>query len=47
MYQYSLAWFLALFDASIKAAEKSSVLAKRTEALVTHFQYSLYVQVCR
>lgn len=47
MYQYSLSWFLALFEASIKGAEKSSQLAKRTDALVNHFQYSLYVQVCR
>lgn len=41
------AWFLSLLEASIQGAERSQVLAKRTEALLAHFQHALYVQVCR
>ncbi len=47
MYQYSLAWFVTLFEYTIAKADKSPVLARRIEGLIKHFQYSLYVQVCR
>lgn len=45
MYQYSLAWFVSLFEDTIVKADKARELSKRIENLVSHFQYSLYVQV--
>eukprot|EP00878_Enallax_costatus_P032417 GHUV01035625.1.p1 GENE.GHUV01035625.1~~GHUV01035625.1.p1 ORF type:complete len:437 (+),score=126.79 GHUV01035625.1:1963-3273(+) len=45
MYQYSLAWFVTLFEDTITKADKARELNKRIENLVSHFQYSLYVQV--
>lgn len=47
MYRYSLAWFVALFEATLVQAEKARDLAKRIENLTVHFQYSLYLQVRR
>jgi hypothetical protein len=47
MYQYSLAWFVALFKDSLIRAEKSRELAKHIEALQSRFTYSLYCKVCR
>ncbi|GFH32853.1 DHC6 protein, partial [Haematococcus lacustris] len=44
---YSLAWFVALFEDTISKAEKSRDLARRIEALVRHFTYALFVNVCR
>eukprot|EP00879_Flechtneria_rotunda_P017460 GHRR01018298.1.p1 GENE.GHRR01018298.1~~GHRR01018298.1.p1 ORF type:complete len:1011 (+),score=303.03 GHRR01018298.1:919-3951(+) len=47
MYQYSLAWFVSLFKGTIAKADKARELAKRIDSLVSHFEYSLYAQVCR
>jgi dynein heavy chain, axonemal len=47
MYQYSLTWFVTLFEDTIAKAEKSRDLQRRMQALITHFTYSLYVAVCR
>jgi len=47
MYQYSLAWFVALFEDTIAKANKARELSRRIESLISHFQYSLYVQICR
>lgn len=46
MYQYSLAWFVKLFEATLQQAEKARDLQKRIDNLITHFQYSLYLKVC-
>lgn len=45
--QYSLTWFVTLFEDTIAKAEKSRDLAKRIDALIRHFTYSLYGAVCR
>jgi dynein heavy chain len=45
MYQYSLGWFVGLFEDTIRKAEKARDLARRIDNLSSHFQYSLYVQV--
>jgi hypothetical protein len=47
MYQYSLSWFVALFEATLVQAEKARDLHKRIDNLVQHFQYKLYLKVCR
>ena len=47
MYQYSLAWFVALFEDTIARAEKSKDLQRRIDALIAHFTYSLYNNICR
>lgn len=47
MYQYSLAWFVGLFEATLIQAEKARDLHKRIDNLIAHFQYSLYLKVSR
>lgn len=44
-YQYSLAWFVGLFQDTLAKAERARDLARRIDSLVAHFQYSLFVQV--
>jgi len=44
MYQYSLAWFVGLFEATLVQAEKARDLHKRIDNLLQHFQYSLYLK---
>ena len=46
MYQYSLTWFINLFNLSIENAEKSEDLETRLGYLHGHFTYSLYCNVC-
>lgn len=45
MYQYSLAWFVGLFEATLLQADKARELHKRIDNLLQHFQYSLYLKV--
>ena len=47
MYQYSLVWFINLFNHAIANSETSEVLQERIDSLVDFFTYSLYCNVCR
>ncbi|GIY63283.1 dynein heavy chain 3, axonemal [Caerostris darwini] len=47
MYQYSLAWFIALYHQSIENSEASLDLEARIGHLNDHFTASIYRNVCR
>lgn len=47
MYQYSLNWFINLYNNSILNSEKSSDLSTRISTLNDHFTNSIYRNVCR
>lgn len=47
MYQYSLVWFIMLYNQSIINSEKSDNLPVRLENLNNHFTTSIYRNVCR
>ena len=47
MYQYSLSYFIDLFQMSIDKAEKSSDIPERLTSIETHFIYSLYLNISR
>merc|ERR1719347_1750493 len=47
MYQYSLDWFLNLFNRAITTAEQNEDKATRTKNVDTEFKRSLYLNVCR
>uniref|UniRef100_A0A7S3HTS3 Dynein heavy chain n=1 Tax=Spumella elongata TaxID=89044 RepID=A0A7S3HTS3_9STRA len=47
MYQYSLDWYISLYETSIEAADKAKVLDDRLRNLNDCFTYMLYRNVCR
>ncbi|VDN10779.1 unnamed protein product [Dibothriocephalus latus] len=47
MYQYSLSWFINLFNLGIENSEKSDNLETRLEILRNYLTYSFYCNVCR
>jgi dynein heavy chain len=47
MYQYSLTWYMGLFNNAMRDAEKSTQLATRLEILNTFFTYLLYSNISR
>ncbi|KAL4440889.1 hypothetical protein ABPG74_009302 [Tetrahymena malaccensis] len=47
MYQYSLQWFINLFEMGVENAEQSEELDQRLHNLNEYFTYSLYENVCR
>jgi len=47
MYQYSLDWYISLYESSIEQAEKSKSLEERLKHLNDCFTYLLYRNVCR
>jgi dynein heavy chain len=46
-YQYSLNWFIDLFEFSIDNSEKSNNINTRITFLNAHFIYNVYTNVCR
>ncbi|XP_053995639.1 dynein axonemal heavy chain 1-like [Hylaeus anthracinus] len=47
MYQYSLEWFVEIFNNSIIATEKSADIASRVAGINRKFMFSLFSNVCR
>jgi dynein heavy chain len=47
MYQYSLAWYVNLFNHAIEHADPSDELDQRLGNLIDFFTYSLYKNICR
>ncbi|XP_050529641.1 dynein axonemal heavy chain 3 isoform X2 [Daktulosphaira vitifoliae] len=47
MYQYSLAWFINLYNQSIVKSQKSDSIKQRIEFLNEYFTYNIYKNICQ
>lgn len=47
MYQYSLSWFINLFEAAIDNTEQVESIETRLSDVRRYFTYSLYANICR
>ena len=47
MYQYSLQFYISLFQAALQSSEKSEEIPERIHNINSTFQSSLYVKICR
>ncbi|KZC14323.1 Dynein heavy chain 7, axonemal, partial [Dufourea novaeangliae] len=47
MYQYSLPWFVNLFELAIDNTEPAETVEQRLSDLIKYFTFSLYTNVCR
>eukprot|EP00960_Hanusia_phi_P026860 746504-Hanusia_phi.AAC.16 len=47
MYQYSLQWFLGLFEMGLENSGASDDVEQRSSNINQYFTYSLYVNICR
>ncbi|XP_017795795.1 PREDICTED: dynein heavy chain 7, axonemal-like [Habropoda laboriosa] len=47
MYQYSLSWFVHLFELAIDNTEPAETVEQRLTDLMKYFTYSLYTNICR
>uniref|UniRef100_A0A3B5R7T6 Dynein axonemal heavy chain 3 n=1 Tax=Xiphophorus maculatus TaxID=8083 RepID=A0A3B5R7T6_XIPMA len=47
MYQYSLIWFINLYQYSISKSTKSDVVSERINNIIEHFTLCIYNNVCR
>lgn len=47
MYQYSLSWFVNLFQLAIDNTEPAETVAQRLTDLMKYFTHSLYANICR
>ena len=46
MYQYSLSWFIQLYELTIETSNRSLKVQERIKDLIDCITFSLYAQVC-
>lgn len=47
MYQYSLQFYISLFQAALSESEKADEVKERISNIISTFQFSLYTRICR